>query len=116
MDFLIDYTKRDFHRSLSVDLLASMVNVSTSHVSHLFKREANISLKHFVRVVRMQHAKNLLETSFLSVKEIMVRSGINDVSHFVRDFKLLYGKTPGEYRKEFTNRFGQQRAETANEA
>jgi two-component system response regulator YesN len=99
VDFLIGCAKRDFRQNISVDVMACMVNISTSHLAHLFKREANVSLKHFVREIRLQHAKRLLETSFLSVKQVMVSSGFNDASHFVRDFKQVYGKTPSEYRR-----------------
>ncbi|MGH9906870.1 MAG: helix-turn-helix domain-containing protein, partial [Pyrinomonadaceae bacterium] len=40
----------------------------------------------------------LLETSFLSVKEITHSVGLNDESHFVRDFKAVYGFPPTRYR------------------
>jgi AraC-like DNA-binding protein len=40
----------------------------------------------------------LLTTTFLSVKEIASRVGLADESHFVRDFKRIYGMTPSEYR------------------
>ena len=46
----------------------------------------------------MQQAATLLTTTFLSVKEIVRRVGLTDESHFVRDFKRLYGMTPSEYR------------------
>lgn len=104
VNFLMDYAKRDLRQCLSANEMADMVNVSSSHLAHLFKRETNASLKHFVRTVRMQHAKRLLETSFLSVKQVMVNSGFNDASHFVRDFKHSYGKTPSEYRKDHQGR------------
>jgi len=46
----------------------------------------------------MQQAATLLTTTFLSVKEIVRRVGGTDESHFVRDFKRIYGVTPSEYR------------------
>ena len=46
----------------------------------------------------MQHAATLLTTTFLSVKEIVRCVGGTDESHFVRDFKRIYGVTPSEYR------------------
>jgi AraC-like DNA-binding protein len=46
----------------------------------------------------MQQAATLLTTTFLSVKEIVRRIGLTDESHFVRDFKRIYGMTPSEYR------------------
>lgn len=47
----------------------------------------------------MEKARYLLETSFLSVKEITHSVGLNDESHFVRDFKKAYGEPPTRYRK-----------------
>jgi transcriptional regulator GlxA family with amidase domain len=41
----------------------------------------------------------LLKSSFLTIKEVAVRVGVNDVSHFVRDYKALFGQTPSEARR-----------------
>jgi AraC-like DNA-binding protein len=55
----------------------------------------------YLRGLRMERAKDLLESSFLSVKEIAYRVGLNDESHFVRDFKSTYGSSPALYRVHF---------------
>jgi len=52
----------------------------------------------------MERAKDLLESSFLSVKEIAYQVGLNDESHFVRDFKSTYGFSPALYRSRFKNK------------
>ena len=78
--------------------LASSVNLSASRLSHLFKTETGISLGKYLKRARMESARRLLESSFLSVKEVMACVGINDVSHFARCFKHTYGLTPTEYR------------------
>ena len=57
----------------------------------------------YLRQLRMERAKDLLESSFLSVKEIAFRVGLNDESHFVRDFKSTYGYSPALYRSQFRN-------------
>lgn len=46
----------------------------------------------------MERAGHLLETSFLSIKEVAHAVGINDGSHFARDFKTIHGVTPTQYR------------------
>jgi AraC-like DNA-binding protein len=46
----------------------------------------------------MQRAEVLLRTSFLSVKEIGNRVGLSNSSHFVREFKSVYGAPPSAYR------------------
>jgi AraC family transcriptional regulator of arabinose operon len=78
--------------------IAASVNLSVSRLSHLFKTETGVSPAKYLKHARMERAKQLLETSFLSVKQVMASVGINDSSHFVRSFKNSYGLTPTEYR------------------
>lgn len=100
VEFLKSHMNRDRCTRLSAESLARMVNLSTSHLAHLFRRETKVSPQRFAKLVRMRHAKFLLETSFLSVKQVMADSGFHDASHFVRDFRRLYGKSPSQYRKD----------------
>jgi AraC-like DNA-binding protein len=62
----------------------------------------------------MERAKDLLESSFLSVKEIAYQVGLNDESHFVRDFKSTYGLSPAIYRSHFRNNGGSADAHNSN--
>ena len=47
---------------------------------------------------RQLRAKELLASTFLSVKEVMSSAGLTDMSHFVRDYKLTFGETPSQTR------------------
>lgn len=53
---------------------------------------------HYVKVLRLQKAKELLENTFLSVKEVMATVGFSDLSHFVRAYKAQYAETPSQTR------------------
>ncbi len=66
-----------------------------------------MSPKHYLRLARLEQAKELLEHSFLRVKEITALVGVNDVSHFVRDYKALYGHTPSQTRRVVHSHSGQ---------
>ena len=93
---------RDYlHRRLSSVELAQSVNLSPSRLHWLFKDEIGMSPARYLQSLRMRRAKELLETTFLSVKEVMAKVGVSDESHFVRDFKKFYGCTPAQYRAEF---------------
>jgi transcriptional regulator GlxA family with amidase domain len=46
----------------------------------------------------LMQARQLVANSFLSIKEIAYIVGINDMSHFSRDYKALYGETPSQTR------------------
>jgi AraC-like DNA-binding protein len=92
------HLKENFHREQSLDHVARMVNISPWRLCHLFKKETGTTFAQYLRQLRMQEAKTLLEETFLNVKEIMIRVGVCDDSHFVRDFKRLFGLTPSQYR------------------
>jgi AraC family transcriptional regulator len=83
---------------LPINELARSLNLSASRFHHLFKAETGVSPAHYLRALRMELAKRLLETSFLSVKQIMNCVGFKDRSHFERDFKATYGLTPRRCR------------------
>jgi AraC family transcriptional regulator of arabinose operon len=91
----------ELRRDVSIKELAQSVNLSSSRLRHLFKDETGLSIKQYLKAQRMQKAKELLESTFLSIKEIMPRIGIKDKSHFTRAFKKLYGLSPAKYRSQY---------------
>ena len=82
----------------SIEKLASAVGLSVSRFRHLFKAEAGMSPAQYYRALRMRQAKELIETTFLSMKEIRARVGIRSKDQFTRDFKRFYGRTPAQHR------------------
>jgi AraC-like DNA-binding protein len=82
----------------SFNSLARGVNLSPSRLRHLFRQSVGRSPTRLLRDLQMRRAKRLLETTHLRVKEVMCAVGVNDLSHFVRDFKVAFGQTPGRYR------------------
>jgi AraC-like DNA-binding protein len=78
--------------------IASSVHISGSHLRHLIKREIGMSARQYVKMVRLKRARELLESSFLSVKEVMSSVGMSDISHFVREYKSVFGCTPSQSR------------------
>ena len=95
--------RENLNREWSLAELAESVNLSVWRLSHIFRTETGTSPIQYLRELRMNRAKELLETSFLSVKEIAYHIGINDESHFVRDFKKIYGDPPTRYRSRFSD-------------
>jgi AraC family transcriptional regulator of arabinose operon len=78
--------------------IARYVNLSPSRLRHLFTGNIGISPMHYVKLVRLERAHNLMLESFLTVKEVTNRSGFSDVSHFVREYKRRFGETPSQTR------------------
>src|SRR5215211_1495635 len=95
--------REDVRGELSLGEFAQSVNLSVWRLCHIFKSDVGMPPIRYLRLLRMERAKNLLESSFLSVKEIAFQVGLNDESHFVRDFKSTYGFSPSLYRSRFKN-------------
>lgn len=91
----------DVRGELSLGAFAQSVNLSVWRLCHIFKSDVGMPPIRYLRLLRMERAKGLLESSFLSVKEIAFQVGLNDESHFVRDFKSTYGFSPALYRSHF---------------
>jgi transcriptional regulator GlxA family with amidase domain len=101
VQIVIKFMEVYLDRPLSLNDLARSVNLSPWRLSHIFKSETRTPPLQYLRTLRMQQAKVLLETTFLSVKQIMTEVGVRDGSHFVRDFKTTYGLSPTRYRQSF---------------
>lgn len=96
---VIDSMKADLCRDVTLEEIASSVNLSPSRLRYLFKFETGMSPRLYLKHLRMQEAKRLAESTFLNVKQIMNKLGMRDESHFVRDFKRIHGVTPSQYRR-----------------
>lgn len=93
--------RRDLRAKLTLHDMARAVNLTSFHFCHLFKAETGSSPAKYLKAMRLERARELLETTFLSVKEIRALVGLHDESHFARDFRAAYGLTAHQYREQF---------------
>jgi AraC-like DNA-binding protein len=103
IQIVIALLEADTDTQPTINELADFVHLSPSRLSSIFKKETGDSLCQYLKLQKMWRAKCLLENTFLSVKEVMALVGLSDISHFVRDFKQLFGATPREYRNHHLN-------------
>jgi two-component system response regulator YesN len=93
----IAFMNANLDRKLTSIEIAQSVRLSPEYLRQLFKNETGQSLAAYRKQLQLERAKHLLETTFLSVKEIAATVGLGGVSHFVRDFDKKYGNTPARY-------------------
>jgi transcriptional regulator GlxA family with amidase domain len=99
----INLLSEDLGRPFDSQALAASVNLSPSRLRHLFKDETGMTPAQFLKRLRIEGARELLEGSFLRLKDVMPRVGVTDESHFVRDFKKTHGLPPIKYRQHTCN-------------
>lgn len=84
---------------ISIAEMAASVGLSTYHFSRAFARSTGLPPQRWLQARRIERARELLETTGLSVGEIAVRVGYEDPSYFARIFRKHVGATPQQYRK-----------------
>ncbi|WP_010133917.1 two-component regulator propeller domain-containing protein [Ochrovirga pacifica] len=89
--------KNMMNTEFSVEMLVKEMNVSRSNLYLKLKEITGLSSSEFIRSIRLKRAVQLLETSDLSVKEIMYMTGFNSPSYFAKCFKKQFEMTPSEY-------------------
>jgi transcriptional regulator GlxA family with amidase domain len=95
----IAYMVAHLDEPLQVSTLAAQASVSPSHYFALFKRQTGTAPIDFFIRLRMNHARDLLDSTCSSVKEIAAAMGYDDPFYFSRVFKSVHNVAPAEYRR-----------------
>lgn len=96
---MLDYIRQNaFRPDFNVDTMAEHFNLSVSNLSHYFRSHQGQSLSDYVQNMRFEESCRLLRETDEPIQTVCSRSGMLNVSSFIRRFKQLYGVTPGTYR------------------
>lgn len=96
-EFLQKCTDPDF----SVKEFIKKSGMSETHFRRIFKTVYNMSPNQYLIFLRINRAKELLETGNQSIEEISELSGFSSASYFSRLFKERTGFSPYEFRVKF---------------
>ena len=94
-----NYINNNYHKDISLDDVSREVNISPYYFSKLFKETTGENFIEYLTNLRMDKAKELLQTTECSMKEICVKTGYSDPNYFSRSFKKNVGVTPTEYKE-----------------
>ncbi|MCP1102842.1 two-component system response regulator YesN [Aequitasia blattaphilus] len=95
-----EHIRNHFAEELSLDYIAKEIGISPYYLSKLFKECEGVNYIEYVTELRMDYAKDALQNSDKSIKEICHDSGYSDPNYFSRIFKKWTGKTPTDYREK----------------
>lgn len=96
----MEYIQQHYAENITLQMIADKVGMNAYYFSSLYKKETKIGLIKYLNSVRVDKAKELLDTTNLKLYEISEKVGFVDDSYFSRVFKEFTGIRPTEYRKK----------------
>ncbi|MFO1090733.1 MAG: GlxA family transcriptional regulator [Hyphomicrobiales bacterium] len=99
----ISLIEEDVAELTPIPEIARQVGLSQRQLERLFKKEVGCSIAQFRVLVRLQHARVLLISTSLSVREIATAAGFNTLSYFASSFRRYFGRRPSEYRQGWSD-------------
>ena len=98
------FTMNEFHRKISLDEVADLAHMTTNSFCRYFKKRTRKSYVDFLTEIRIGHARKLLQQNDLSISQISIEVGFNNLSNFNRKFRSVCSITPTEFKKLHENK------------
>lgn len=97
-----NYIRRNFEKQISLDDIASKLDISTYYLSHIFSEESEFSYSAYLTSVRMEKAREFLINGRYNISEVAARVGFESANYFTKVFKKYTGISPKQYVAENT--------------
>ena len=96
----LDFLNTNYMKQLSLGDAASSIGVSESHLCRLLKNETGETFVNILSKIRIQKAKQLIESGKYKVYEVAEMVGIANYAYFYQVFRKITGVSPTEYQKD----------------
>lgn len=100
-----DYIEKNIHSRITVDQLASLLNIGRRNLERRFKKATGNTVMEYMQRMKMEVVKKSLETSRLGVNEAMDKVGYSDPKTFRTTFKKVTGLSPLQYRNRYNREY-----------
>jgi two-component system response regulator YesN len=95
---MLEITEANFNDpALSIAYLSERLSYHPKYLSHIFKKEMGVGYSEYLRDLRINYARTLLDHGLDSVKNVALLSGFSDPLYFSNVFKKVTGVSPKEY-------------------
>ncbi len=100
-----DYIYAHKHENFSLKEMAKLCHISPSYFSRMFTKEAGENFSAFIARLKIEWAKQLLETTDLPINQVSDDLGFCDTGYFIKTFKKYENLTPAVYRNMVSGRY-----------
>ncbi|EHQ27776.1 AraC family transcriptional regulator [Mucilaginibacter paludis] len=99
---IYDYSLANFRKKIQLKEIAEVARISENSFCRYFKSRTRKTYSQFLIEIRVGDACKLLIEDRLSIKQICFECGFNNLVGFHKYFKLITGKSPLGYQREYT--------------
>lgn len=103
LSMIIQYTYYNYNKQITIEEIASMVNMSIHSFCRFFKEKTTKTYMQFLMEVRIGKACQLLIDDDMHSAEVGYTCGYNSISHFNHQFKIIKNKSPLEFKRSYLN-------------
>lgn len=96
---ILDYIDSNFELNLSVADISKHFAISESSLRRKFRSYLNSSPIEYINQIKIEKAKELLNTSEITLEDICEQLGLYDTSHLYKLFRKYTGTTPLRWKK-----------------
>lgn len=93
------YIKTHFSEKDCLSEAARISTLSRRRFNELFKSCFRLTPNKYITALKIDYAKSLMNTNYLSTSQISEMCGFSDICYFCKVFKSETGTTPGEYKR-----------------
>ena len=98
----VAYMANNCAEELTLKKVSDAIFISAFYLSHLFRKEMNITFSDYLCKLRIEKAKELLKNEKdPRIQEIAGKTGFSNPNYFAKTFKRMVGVTPREYKNFF---------------
>ena len=96
-----EYLMNHYREEVDLRRLAYLINMAEGSLCRFFKMNMGMTVFEYLNQIKVEFACKLLMDPDLSIMEVCLDSGFNNLSHFNKQFKKINGLPPSEYRNRF---------------
>jgi two-component system response regulator YesN len=89
-----------YQEDISMLMIGEELHYNAAYLGRLFMKETDMTFRDYLNTVRTAQAAELLAEKGRMVSDIAMQVGYKDINYFCKVFKIIYGMSPSEYRKE----------------
>jgi AraC-like DNA-binding protein len=113
LEAVLAFMRGNYQDVITNRQLASVANMSLRAFERQFVADFHLTPQKYLRKLRLRIASRTLMDTNQALSEIAQQCGFADQSHFTREFRRQFGRTPREYREHYKTTAGIPVAKTA---